>query len=77
VSRKPTKTREELAAIIVDRMKRLPECGAVTGDVIAPVLIPKPGYANWHAAFATKDKQSVPSAAWSIGSQVADEFDLA
>jgi uncharacterized protein DUF4158 len=73
---KLSKSREELAAIVMDRLKSLPECHAVTGVVIAPVLRPKPGYANWHAAFTVKAKQAVPSAAWRIGSEVADEFDM-
>jgi hypothetical protein len=60
VTRKRTKTREELAAIVMERMSGLPECRVVTGVVIAPVLIPKPGHANWHAAFTTKDRQGVP-----------------
>jgi hypothetical protein len=68
VTRKPTKTREELTAYVLALLRASPECGAVTGVVIAPVLILKPGYANWHAAFTTKDKQSVPAAAWRIGS---------
>jgi hypothetical protein len=77
VTRKRTKTREELAAIVMERMSGLPECRVVTGVVIAPVLIPKPGHANWHAAFTTKDRQGVPPAAWRIGIEVADEYDLA
>ena len=74
---KPTKTREELAAHISTLLRASPECGAVTGVVIAPVLHPKAGYANWHAAFTMQGQESVPHAAWVIGSQVADEYDLA
>jgi hypothetical protein len=76
VIRKPTKTREELTAHVLTLFRASPECSAVTGVVIASVLIPKPGYANWHAAFTMKGRENVPSAAWRIGSQVADEFDL-
>jgi hypothetical protein len=74
---KPTKTREELAATILALMKASPECRGVSGVVIAPVLRPKPGHANWHAAFTIQGKESVPRTAWQIGSKIADEFDLA
>jgi hypothetical protein len=77
VTSKPTKTREELAARVLSLLRASPECSAVTGVVIAPVLHPKPGYANWHAAFTLRGRESVPHVAWRIGSQVADEFDLA
>jgi hypothetical protein len=72
-----SKTREELTAHVLALLRASPECAAITGVVIAPVLIPKPGHANWHAAFTTKDKESVPPAAWRIGREVADEYDLA
>jgi len=75
--RKPTKTREELAAAILALMKTSSECGGVSGVVIAPVLKPRPGHANWHAAFTMQGKESVPRTAWQIGSKIADEFDLA
>jgi hypothetical protein len=74
---KPTKTREELAAAVLALVKASSECHGVSGVVIAPVLRPKPGQANWHAAFTMHGRASVPRAAWQIGSRVADEFDLA
>lgn len=77
MSHKPTKTREELAAHVLGLLKASPQCRAVTGVVIAPVLCPKAGYANWHAAFTMQGQESVPHAAWVIGSQVADEYNLA
>jgi hypothetical protein len=77
VTRKPPKTREELAAIVLARMNDFPGCYAVSGTVIAPVLTPKPGFANWHMAFTARGTESVPHPAWEIGSHVADEFDLA
>jgi hypothetical protein len=77
VPHKPTKTREELAAHLLALLRASPECRAVTGVVIAPVLRPQAGYANWHAAFTMHGQESVPHVAWRIGSQVAEEFDLA
>jgi hypothetical protein len=77
VNGKPTKTREELAAIIMERLKAQPECGKITGVVIAPISQVLPGAANWHAAFTTQGKTGVPRIAWRIGSQIADKFDLA
>ena len=77
MTRKPTKTPEELTAHALTLLRASPECSAVTGVVIVPVLHPKPGCANWHVAFTMHARESVPHAAWRIGSQVADEFDLA
>ena len=77
MTRKPTKTRDELAATILALTKASSECRAVSGVVIAPVLKPKQDHANWHAAFTMRGKESVPRTAWQIGSKIADEFDLA
>ena len=74
---KPTKTREELAAAVLALLKASSECRGVSGVVIASVLKPKPGHANWHAAFTMQGKESVPRTAWQIGSRIADESDLA
>lgn len=57
---KPTKTREELTAHVLALLRNSLECSAVTGVVIAPVLIPKPGYANWHTTFSMRGRASVP-----------------
>jgi hypothetical protein len=73
---KPTKTREELAATILLLMKASPECPAVSGVVIAPVLKLEAGYANWRAAFTMRGKESVPRTTRQIGSKIADEFDF-
>jgi hypothetical protein len=76
MSSKPTKTREELVAAILARLKDSPECRTVAGVVIAPVLKSKSGYAKWHAAFTMKGGETVPAAAWRIEIEVASEFDL-
>jgi hypothetical protein len=65
---KPTKTREELSAIIFSQLKRFAE---------GPVVRPDACHPNWHAAFTARVRQQVPHIAWQIGSDVADEFDLA
>jgi hypothetical protein len=78
VRKKPTKTREELSAIIFSQLKHFAEGPhAVTGVVIAPVVRPDSSHPNWHAAFTVQVKRNVPHIAWQIGSDVADEFDLA
>jgi hypothetical protein len=78
VTQKPTKTREELSAIIFSQLKHFAEGPhAVTGIVIAPVARPDAVHPNWHAAFTVRVRQQVPHIAWQIGSDVADEFDLA
>jgi hypothetical protein len=74
---RPTKTREELSTIILDQLKNFPESQAITGVVIAPILIAGSNRGNWHAAFTTKGKHMVPHIAWQIGSATAEEFDLA
>jgi hypothetical protein len=78
VTQKPTKTREELSAIIFSQLKRSAEGPhAVTGVVIAPVVRPDACHPSWHDAFTVRVRQQVPHIAWQIGSDVADEFDLA
>jgi hypothetical protein len=73
---KPSKTREELSAIVMEVLKKRPDCGKVTGVVIAPIPRALSRAANWHAAFTTQGRAAVPHIAWQVGSQVADEFDL-
>jgi hypothetical protein len=70
------KTREELSAIILDQLKKFPESHAITGVVIAPVLSAASNRRNWHAAFTTKGRHTVPHIAWQIGNETADAFDL-
>jgi hypothetical protein len=72
---KPTRTQEELASMIMTRLKNFPECYAITGVVIAPVLKPDDTHPNWRAAFTLRGTHSAPRVAWRIGSQVAEEFD--
>jgi hypothetical protein len=74
---KPTKTRAELSAAILERLRDFPESQKVTGVVIAPVIRPDANHPNWHAAFTVKGRNAVPHIAWQIGSEVAAEFDLA
>jgi hypothetical protein len=74
---KETKTREQLSAIILSRLKPYPECCALSGVAIAPVVKPRRDHPNWHAAFFMKGRGRVPHIAWVIGSEVAVEFDLA
>ena len=76
VRQRPTQTREELAALIMDRLKARADCAQVIGVVIAPIQRTRSAAANWHAAFTTQAKAPVPRAAWQIGSQIAAEFDL-
>jgi hypothetical protein len=77
VTDKPTKTREELSTIIFSQLQRFAEGHAVTGVVIAPVVRSDAFHPNWHAAFTMRVRRQVPHIAWQIGSEVADEFDLA
>jgi hypothetical protein len=77
MTKKPTKTREELSALIVARLRNFPQCRSITAVVIAPVLRPDGRHPNWHAAFTTASRHQVPHTAWRIGSEIAAEFDLA
>jgi hypothetical protein len=74
---RPKKTREELSVIILGQLKNFPESHAITGVVIAPTLSDPSNRRNWHAAFTTKGRHMVPHIAWRIGSETAEEFDLA
>jgi hypothetical protein len=74
---RPTKSREQFSGAILARLSDFPECRAVTGVVIAPVLRPDASHPNWHAAFTMKGRNAVPHIAWQIGSEIAAQFDLA
>jgi hypothetical protein len=77
VTKKPTKTREELSALVMEQLRIFPQCRPVTGVVIAPVLRPDGRHPNWHAAFTMAGRREVPHTAWRIGSKIAAEYDLA
>ena len=62
--KKPTKTREELSALIMEQLRNIPECRSVTAVVIAPVLRPDGSHPNWHAAFTMGGRRQVPRTAW-------------
>ena len=74
---KPTKSREELSLAILARLRQFPDSDRVSGVVIAPILQRDPKHPNWHAAFTTRGRTTVPPIAWQIGSEVAAQFDLA
>jgi hypothetical protein len=74
---KPTKTQAELSVAILERLGDFPEGQTVQSVLIAPVLRPVVNQPNWHAAFTTKGRSTVPHIAWQIGSEIAAEFDLA
>ncbi len=77
MSKKPTKTKEELAALINEWLKSHPECDRVTGVAIAHVVQIADDRHNWHAAFTMADGDAVPAIAPQVASELSAEFDLA
>jgi hypothetical protein len=77
MSNKPTKTREELAALITEWLKSRPECDRVTGVAVEHMVQIADDSPNWHAAFTTADNDAVPATALQIVGELAAEFDLA
>ena len=76
MNNKLSKTREELASLITERLKSRPECAEVTGVAIAHVVKIANDRPNWHAAFTTVDKRAVPPVARQIVGELASRFDL-
>ena len=77
MSTKPTKTKEELVALINEWLKSHPECDRVTGVAIAHVVQIADDRHNWHAAFTMADGDAVPAIALQVVSELSAEFDLA
>jgi transcriptional regulator with XRE-family HTH domain len=77
MSAKPTRTREELAALITEWLRGRPECASVTGVAVAPMVRISDDSPNWHAAFAIADGGSVPQTALRFVDEVTTQFDLA
>jgi hypothetical protein len=76
VPAKPTKSREELSALILARLRPYP-AGYALNVVIAAVAAPDNSRPNWRLAFTTRSRRAVPRIAWEIGNKVVNEFDLA
>ena len=74
---KLAKSKEELRAIIVSRISAQTGRGCALNVIIAHALHSDADRPNWRVAFTTGGRRAVPSVAWRIGSQVAEEFDLA
>jgi hypothetical protein len=51
MSTKPTRTREELTALITEWLKGRQECVSVTGIAVAPMVRISDDSPNWHGAF--------------------------
>jgi hypothetical protein len=78
MSNKPTKTQEELAALITEWLKSRPECGSVTGVAVAPMVRISDDRPNWHAAFTTAEGNAVPpETALELVDKMTAKFDLA
>jgi hypothetical protein len=74
---KPTRTREELTALITDWLKGRPECVCVTGVAVAPMVRVSEDSANWHAAFTIGNNDVVPERALQFVNEITSQFDLA
>jgi hypothetical protein len=77
MSAKPTRTLEELTALITEWLKGRPECVSVTGVAVAPRVRISDDSPNWHAAFTIAEAGPVPESALQFVEEVTSEFDLA
>jgi hypothetical protein len=76
MSTKPTRTREELTALITEWLKGRPECVSVTGVAVAPMVRIADDSPNWHAAFTIAEGGPVPETALQFVDETTTRFDL-
>jgi hypothetical protein len=77
MSTKPTRTREELIALITEWLKGRQECVSVTGIAVAPMVQISDDSPNWHAAFTIFESGAVPETALHFVDDITSQFDLA
>jgi hypothetical protein len=77
MSTKPTRTREELTALITEWLKSRPKCVSVTGVAVAPMVRISADGPNWHAAFTIAESGPVPDTALQFVDDITLQFDLA
>ena len=77
MSKKRTKTKEELSSLITEWLKNRPECAGVTDVAVAPMVRVSDDSPNWHAAFIMAEGDAVPEAALNFVDQLTTEFDIA
>jgi hypothetical protein len=68
---KETKTESELELILMEEIRRHPECNHVTG-----VAITRPTDRNWDAAWVCSGPRLAPSIADEIARKLQAQFDL-
>jgi len=66
---KPTRTRDELVALIMERLKSHPDCAKVTGVVIAPIPRALSATANWRQRSRRKRKRGCRAPQGKLGAR--------
>jgi hypothetical protein len=77
MSDKPTKTQQELAALITEWLNSRPECVGVTDVAVAPMVRISDDSPNWHTAFIMAEGDAVPETAMQLVDRMTAEFDIA
>jgi hypothetical protein len=69
---KQTRTEAELKVLLMDEVRRYPEC-----DHITSVAITRPPDHNWDVAWGCNGPKAAPAIAYEIARRLAGQFDLA
>ena len=73
---KETRTREELAQILMSEIRKYPECNHVVDVAITPPVQRAPDQCNWDAGWIVSGNQIACRHAWEIARQLQARFDL-
>ncbi len=73
---RPKKSADELAAMIMQEVRKRPDWSNVLDAVILPNIGADPHQPNWKAAFTMDGPRTVPVEAQQIARELSAQFDL-
>lgn len=73
---RPAKLSDELSGIVLERLRKIPECSVVESMTITPRDRRASHSPNWEAGFVRGGPGLTPSNALQVAREVAAEFDL-
>ncbi|MGY4350114.1 hypothetical protein [Bradyrhizobium sp. 187] len=72
---KPRKSADELVAIIMQEVRKRPDCSQVLDVMILPNIDGAPDHPNWKAGFTADGPSTAPAEAYQISRELSAQFD--
>lgn len=72
---RPKKNSDELAAMIMQEVRKRAECSNVLGVVIVPNAAGEPDHPNWKAGFTADGPNIAPEEAYLVARKLSAQFD--